>query len=80
MSSSHTEKEKKELNMLQIACNWHKRIAKELENPILPERMDDFTKKIKLEEIKRQRTKHLAYSSALKSLIAVRVNQKEDSG
>jgi hypothetical protein len=69
-----------DLTMLQVASNWHLKIASELENPILPDSLTDSVRKLKLEEIGRQREKHKAYSQALNALVSVQKNQMKRQG
>lgn len=80
MGNDLTPNQKKELTMLQVAKSWHMKIASELENPVLPENVSDSVRKTKIEEIKRQREKHLAYSQALDALTRVRKHQLKGQG
>lgn len=80
MAIGSLKKAQDDLTMLQVASNWHLKIASELENPILPESVSDNIRKAKLEEITRQREKHRAYSEALRSLVSVRKNQMKGQG
>jgi hypothetical protein len=80
MATGTIKKSQDELTMLQVASNWHLKIAAELESPILPESIPDTVRKAKLEEIDRQREKHKAYSEALNALVRVRKHQLERMG
>jgi len=80
MAIGTKQKTNDELTMLQVASNWHLKIAAELEAPILPESLSDSVRASKLEEIKRQREKHKAYSEALTALVTVRQNQLKGQG
>jgi hypothetical protein len=65
--------------VILMLIDWHESMAESLSQPILPDNMEEGERNERLQEIKGQIKEHTEYAHGLRSLLAIRHEQRNNN-